>query len=194
MRKQYETVFQIPGRKYRNLSLTRRQLLKTISAAAGYSAAYPLLASTTTKPVVNQQQVETRPDLPGQVEFRFTDSKSIPGMTALGQGTIVNRSISDIVVTDISPSILVTENGHYDVSAYLAEFPTHLGSGQQHHFWVRPVHANTRVHGNRPLPMHGSLNPLNTRRTRVLARIDSPSMNVEATEQPFELTISTRSA
>ncbi len=173
---------------------TRRRLLKSLSALAAACGTTPLLAnaSSATNNYARPAGVTDTPDLSDAVEFRFIDSKSIAGLTALGQGTLINRSASEILVTDIAPTILVTNNGRYHVSAYLAEHPIRLASGQQHHFWVRPLEfAETYSGKQKQHDMHGSLHPTHAQRAAVLARIDNPSIGVAADKRVVEFTITT---
>jgi len=184
-----------------NHNCSRRHILKFAAGLAGYCLA-PQALSAAFAPVdgcsANAQHPDHRPDKQPypqrttdapRIEFRFVDSKCIPGMISLGQGTIVNHTADVILINCIAPHTLTTENGCYDIAAHLAGHPIRLDSGQQRHFWVRPVSIAPLP--NRKITLRGSPDLPNTLREPVAISIENPGVGIPAKVQPAELMVAT---
>lgn len=125
----------------------RRWVLKSFAGITSVAATSPLFAVGNALAGAGMSAGQAaNPSIDGAdffVEFSFVDSKTVDGFVALGQGTLVNRSHHDLLISNLHPSVIRTSNGSYDISAYLAENPVQLKSGSQRYFWVRPVSALT---------------------------------------------------
>lgn len=178
---------------------SRRRVLKFAIGAASYCVApyalggSPASVGNSSRKCAGDRHTAPKPNArDAGIEFRFVDSKSIAGMISLGQGTIVNHTDDEILINSIAPQTLTTDNGSYDIAAYLTEHPVRLASGQRHHFWVRPQSIEPVY--SQKITMHGSLDLANVHREPVMAHIDNPGIGVAAKVEPVELMVATASS
>lgn len=144
-------------------AVDRRTVLKGMICASA-AVALPALAAYPLPHGAHSTSGATKAPSDRQIEMQFVDSNSVDGFVVLGQVRLVNHSKVDITINAVTPGIIETENGRYNLSRYFMEQPIQVKAGKQHHFWVRPldslpdVNNGARMHGklSTDLPQHES--------------------------------------
>lgn len=74
-----------------------------------------------------------------QVEFSDPSANGVDGL--LARVSISNSGESEIYLHHLSPGVVATRDGVYDINSRLAQSPVAVGPSGTYHFWISPVNA-----------------------------------------------------